>query len=174
MTRYAIVREEKIVGVVNHDGESDHLYGDDVDLRGPVPADATLEQLLGQKVDGPGPLAFAMGGGLYTPPQTREEAIEWERADGDGDPEGTAKLNHPHLFEGEEDDQRVQHWPQESSEIKATGPLVKFGASMTAAELIAAAPSMRWFAFKSEAKRILGDAMPEKKPDIIEALKKSA
>jgi hypothetical protein len=38
-------------------------------------------------------------------------------------------------------------------------------------EAIEANPPMPWFSFKSEAKRILGDDMPEKKPDIIAALK---
>lgn len=32
------------------------------------------------------------------PPATKEEAIERMRADDDADPEGTAKMNWPHLF----------------------------------------------------------------------------
>lgn len=34
----------------------------------------------------------------WAPPQTAEEAIKRMREDGDGDPEGTARLNYPHLF----------------------------------------------------------------------------
>lgn len=41
--------------------------------------------------------------GEYVPPATAEEAIANERADGDADPEGTARLNHPALFGGKGD-----------------------------------------------------------------------
>lgn len=41
--------------------------------------------------------------GEDVPPATAEEAIANERADGDADPEGTARLNHPHLFGGKGD-----------------------------------------------------------------------
>jgi|ERR1700719_2599473 len=39
------------------------------------------------------------GNPLYVAPATKDEAIAKMRADGDADPEGTAKLNWPHLFE---------------------------------------------------------------------------
>ena len=34
----------------------------------------------------------------WTPPLTRDEAVKRMADDGDGDPEGTARLNYPHLF----------------------------------------------------------------------------
>lgn len=138
--RYAIVQNDKITGVVNWNGAEAHPYGAVV-LRGPLPEDVTLEQLLGKSW------------GDIAKPRTAEEAIAGLREDGDADPEGTARLNHPHLFE-----------PSNSAEEN--------GFPMTAGRLIEAAPQMRWFAFKAEAKRILGEDMPEKKPDIVEALRK--
>lgn len=169
--RYVVVSEGKVVGVVNYDGQGEHPYGA-VDLRGPVPEDATLEQLMGQRVYGNGPFEPAMGGGFFTPPQTAEEAIARERADGDADPEGTAQLNYPHLFEAAPTPDTM------SSEENAEG-----AQPLTAAQLLESS-NMPWFAFKSEAKRILGarilgspilgDAMPDKKEDIIAALKRVA
>lgn len=37
-------------------------------------------------------------GKVYTAPETKEEAIDRMRKDGDADPEGTAEMNWPHLF----------------------------------------------------------------------------
>ena len=40
------------------------------------------------------------GNPLYVAPATKEEAIARMRKDGDADPEGTARMNWPHLFDG--------------------------------------------------------------------------
>lgn len=39
------------------------------------------------------------GNPLYVAPATKEEAISRMQADGDADPEGTARMNWPHLFD---------------------------------------------------------------------------
>lgn len=118
MTRYAIVQNEKIVGCVNWDGVSEHPFGD-VDLRGPVPEDAGLEDLIGKRWQEPSPIvpAFKLS--------AVDEAREFAHADAP--------------------------------------------ARMTAADLLDT--EIPWFKFKAEAKRILGNDMPEKKLDIIAALR---
>jgi hypothetical protein len=40
------------------------------------------------------------GNPLYVTPATKEEAIDRMRKDGNADPEGTARANWPHLFDG--------------------------------------------------------------------------
>lgn len=54
--RYAIVNDLGVViGVVNWDGKEAHPYGD-VDLRGPIPEQFSLEHLLGKPWELPAPV----------------------------------------------------------------------------------------------------------------------
>ncbi len=174
--RYVSVEGTKIVGVVNWDGLSEHPYGA-VDLRGPVPDDAKLEDLLGKRVDGPGPLVRGKNDSwvTYTPPQTAEEAIQEETADGSGDPEGIARMNYPHLFKEPKFVENSESGTSETYSVKpewtewTEAPLTPTG---EARRLLASADTMKFFQFKAEAKAILGDDCPDKKPDIVAALKK--
>jgi len=58
------------------------------------------------------PLPFDPKAGTYnTAPVSQQEAIERMRVDGDADPEGTARMNWPHLFEPAEQHAGVAQQP---------------------------------------------------------------
>lgn len=198
--RYAAIQDGRVVGVVLHDGVSENPRYPD--LRGPVPEGATLEQLMGKKVEGRGPFVFAQDGSLYTPkvliPDLHRTVLIPDLHRHDGwvevdlvEPEGPPELKwvEPRAFLGEGEaipPERTEE--EEAAIIEAMGGVESLREqlaaadaeeamgfsppAMTASQLIEAADSMKFFALKAEAKRILGDDCPNSKAAIIAVLGK--
>jgi hypothetical protein len=182
--RYAIVQGGKITGVVNWDGVEEHLYGD-VDLRGPVPENAELADLLGKRwedslvlpdivVKGTDTAVFSFTDEKFLTPYYETEPALRRQAPRRFDFPTPAQMNNPSPVSVGESNV-VTGYLKSDPVPHPTAPATIAEAAVTrsaAQRLLEANPP--WFTFKAEAKRILGEDMPEKKADIILALKEKA
>lgn len=99
------------------------------------------------------------GNPVYVAPATKEEAIARMRADGDADPESTARMNWPHLFDAppfpgaapaDDDDQKTFHpgdpkFSQQNPNFRDPGnvELNKDGTLQRAPNSLGTAPDVR-------------------------------
>jgi hypothetical protein len=140
MNRYAIIQDGKVEGCINWDGEGTPPDG----VLGPLPTGwDSLDMIKGRSLAEIE--AIVLRGqcvGMALEPEVNTGFSVGKRFAADPEPEVADFISTP---------QGLIH------------------PDVHAAELLSS-KDMPWFAFKAQAKRILRDAMPEKKADIIKAL----